>query len=448
MSSETVPPVVLTSRRILIEGAMGPGSLHLKNGVIDAIQPYNNLPAGVPVLDYGNLVIGPSFTDAHVHINEPGRTHWEGFETATKAAAAGGITTLIDMPLNSSPLTTSVQALEIKRSAANGKLWVDCGFYGGIIPGNESEIPRLVRAGVRGFKAFLCHSGLDEFPNATEKELRTVMPLLAMENIPVLVHAELADFRQPINPGDERMYTAYMNSRPQKMETAAIEMMIQLCRETGCPVHIVHLAASDALPAILAAKKEGLPLTVETAPHYLFFSTDEIPDGDVRFKCAPPIRNKKNRDSLRIALMEGYVDFVATDHSPASPDVKEHERGNLVSAWGGISSLQLLMPALWSSVKHLGASPADIHNWLSHKPSAFINREEQPAGLRVGQTANLVVWNPDESFPVTADLLQHRHKLTPYDGEKLYGKVESTWLRGRQIYSNSGLQNKGYGKLV
>ncbi|MGF1671780.1 MAG: amidohydrolase family protein, partial [Balneolaceae bacterium] len=289
--------LILTSQRVLVSGKLEPAGIFVKNGYIREVMSPGSFPNSVPVEDYGHDVIMPALIDSHVHINEPGRTEWEGFETATKAAAAGGITVIADMPLNSSPVTASLNALQVKRKASEGKAYVDFTCYGGLIPGNESGIEALLDAGVLGIKTFLCHSGIDEFPNSTEKELSAVMPLLAWRNIPLLVHAELPDQKAPaINDPDN--YNQYLQSRPPRWEINAIKMMIRLCRETGCPVHIVHLSASGGLPFIQKAKAEGLPFTVETAPHYLFFESEKIPDSDPLYKCAPPVRNSENRKAL------------------------------------------------------------------------------------------------------------------------------------------------------
>jgi allantoinase len=290
-----------------------------------------------------------------VHINEPGRTEWEGFETATRSAAAGGITTVVDMPLNSSPVTTTAEALALKVAATCDQLWVDCAFHAGIVPGNEQHVAALIASGVVGFKAFLCHSGIDEFPNATEAELRAVMPVLARAGVPLLVHAELvspASSEAPATEFECRSYARHLASRPPAWELDAIRLLINLCRDSRCHVHIVHLSAADALPLIEQAKDEGLPLTVETCPHYLTFAAEDIPDGDPRYKCTPPIRERDNRERLWEGLRQGLIDTIGSDHSPAPPELKHLASGNVFRAWGGIASLQLSLPAVWSEATH------------------------------------------------------------------------------------------------
>lgn len=427
---------ILRSRRVVTGGKTEPAAIAVQNGMIEKLLPYDTTHDASESVDYGNLVLMPSIIDAHVHINEPGRTDWEGFETATKAAAAGGITTLADMPLNSSPVTTNLTALQQKRNASEGKLAVDCGFYAGLVPGNENEIPALLDAGVWGVKAFLCHSGIDEFPAASEKELSTVMPLLAKRGVPLLVHAELPGPNAEV-PYDETSYRQFSASRPESWETDALELLIKLCRKTGCRVHIVHLASAKAAAILKEAKNEGLPITAETAPHYLFFSSDTIPDGNPLYKCAPPIRNSHNRDALADALMSGVIDFIATDHSPCPPGLKELESGNLKNAWGGISSMQLLLPLAWTVTRKRGASPADICRWLCSVPANFLNIFDRTGDIAPGKEASFVIWDPEQSFTVRGAELYHRHKLTPYDGETLSGVVKSVWLRGQNIFDGS-----------
>jgi allantoinase len=423
----------IRTSRAVVAGGLQPAGIVVRDGAIAEILAPDAVPDGLDVHDVGDDVVMPGLIDAHVHINEPGRTEWEGFETATRAACAGGITTLVDMPLNSSPVTTTVGALREKLAAAQGKLFVDCGFYGGLVPDNGAEIPGLVDAGVLGVKAFLCHSGIDEFPNARREDLHAAMEVLARRGMPLLVHAELVDDEAPIDPSRPASYAAYVASRPQRFELRAIELLIELCRATGCPVHIVHLAAGEALPMLREARTEGLPITVETGPHYLLFASEEIPDGDTRYKCAPPIRDAHNRALLTSALLAGDIDLVGTDHSPAPPSIKELDSGDLQRAWGGISSLQLLLPALWTATHEAGATPTDIARWTSTRPAQLLGLDDRGA-LAPGRIANLTVWDPEASFTVHADALHHRHPVTPYDGRVLYGVVRSTYLRGHRIF--------------
>src|SRR4051794_19515304 len=340
----------LRGRAVVTPEGVRPAAVVVRGERIAAVLGPDDVGAGVPVTDVGDKLILPGLVDTHVHINEPGRTDWEGFETATKAAAAGGITTLIDMPLNSSPVTTTVAALEAKRQAAQGKLWVDVGFHGGVVPGNAEHIRPLIREGVCAFKAFLCPSGIDEFPNVTEADLRKVMPILAEAGLPLFVHAELVG---PLPPGVEehfavnpRSYAAYLATRPPEWEVNAIRLMIDLCREYRCPVHIVHLsAAEEARPLIKRAKAEGLPLTVETCAHYLFFAAKWIKDGYTSYKCAPPIRDIEQQSQLKTMVIDQVIDTIGSDHSPSPPGMKHLDSGDFSRAWGGVASLQLLLPA-------------------------------------------------------------------------------------------------------
>jgi allantoinase len=407
---------------------------------IAAVVASDEVPAGCPVEDVGDRIIMPGLVDTHVHINEPGRTEWEGFVTATRAAAAGGITTLVDMPLNSSPVTTTPAALAGKLAAAGGKLYVDCGFYGGIIPGNTESIEPLTAAGVLGFKAFLCPSGIDEFPNATESDLRLAMPRIAAARLPLLVHAELTECQVAsgewrAQQAPQRRYADYLASRPRRWEYAAIELLIALCREYRCHVHIVHLSSVDALPLIASARRDGLPLTVETCPHYLYFAAEDIPDGDPRFKCAPPIRERDNRHRLRGGLCGGLIDTIGSDHSPAPPALKHLATGDLQRAWGGIASVQLTLPIVWTMARQWpGVTMYHLVDWLCSRPAHLVGLAGRKGALTPGCDADLVVFEPEAEFTVTPDMLRQRHKLTPYEGQVLHGVVYKTFLRGHKVY--------------
>jgi allantoinase len=394
------------------------------------------MSASAEFIDVEDSVVMPGLVDSHVHVNEPGRTEWEGFETATRAAAAGGITTIADMPLNSQPVTTTLDALKAKLASTSGKLYVDTAFYGGVIPGNASSLEELIDNGVRGFKCFLIHSGIDDFPNATESDLHQAMPILARHNIPLLVHAELECAESAASDWTHQSssYRAFLDSRPRRWENDAIDLMIKLMRQHKCPVHIVHLSSSDALPAIRAAKKEGLPLTVETCPHYLTFCAEEIADGDPRFKCAPPIRERENREKLWQAVQDGTIDFIVSDHSPCTPALKFLNEGNLHKAWGGISSLQFVLPAVWTQAKNRGATIADINRWLCVKPAQFLGLSEKKGSFQPGADADIVVWKPEAEMRIDQSMIHHRHKVTPYDGMRLLGRVEKTFVRGQKVF--------------
>ena len=422
------------------------GSWIARGGRIAALLPYGGVPAGIAVEEAGDSVIMPGLVDTHVHINEPGRAEWEGFETATKAAAAGGITTLVDMPLNSTPVTTTVPAFREKLSAAEGKLWVDCGFHGGVVPGNAQELQGLIGAGVLGFKAFLVHSGIDEFPHVTEHDLRLAMPLIARSNLPLLVHCELAaDIPQAAGRGS-KIYGDYLSSRPSEWEHDAIALMIRLCRAYRCRTHIVHLSSADALPILTDARSEELPLTVETCPHYLYFTAEEIPDGDTRYKCAPPIRGRGNRERLWGAARDGIIDMIVSDHSPSTPGLKCMETGNFQQAWGGIASLQFGLSIIWTEARQRGFTIADIARLMSRQPAALVNLGQRKGSIAPGFDADFVVWNPDEEFTIEPPVTHHRHKLTPYEGRTLRGRVTGTYLRGIKIFDHGSLYHIPFGK--
>lgn len=422
----------LRSRRVMTAEGERPATLHIRDGRIQGVLGPLDPPSDVPVTDLADLVLMPGVVDTHVHVNEPGRTEWEGFETATRAAAMGGITTLIDMPLNSMPVTTTLRALEVKQAAGRGKAWIDFGFWGGVVPGNVLELEPMIDAGVMGFKAFLCHSGIDDFPDVKSEDLRASMPILARRGIPLLVHAEL-----PVHPapdsGDPRRYATYLASRPASWEVAAVRRMIALCREYGTAVHIVHLSAADALPDLAEAKREGLPITVETCPHYLVFAAEEIPDGATHFKCAPPIREVANRERLWQGLADGTIDFVACDHSPCTPDLKLMEEGDFMRAWGGVSSLQFSLPVVWTHAHERGLGLEQVVRWLCGRTAAFAGLEGRKGAIAPGSDADLVVWDPEAEFEVAPGMIQHRHKVTPYTGRTLLGRVEATYLRGMKI---------------
>jgi allantoinase len=436
--------VDLRSTRVVFPDAVRPATLRLAGERIEAVLPHGAAAANVH--DVGDAVIAPGLVDCHVHVNEPGRTEWEGFASATRAAAAGGVTTIVDMPLNCLPVTTTRAALDTKLSACERQCFVDVGFWGGVVPGNTADLPELARGGVLGCKAFLVHSGIDEFPNVTEADLLAAMPVLRDAGLPLLAHAEL-DLRG--SPGaDARVYRSYLASRPPAWEDAAIALLIRLCRLTRCPVHIVHLSAASSIDQLRDAKAEGLPVTVETCPHYLCLEAEAIPDGATHFKCAPPIRERANRERLWQALFEGVIDFVITDHSPCVPALKVPERGDFLAAWGGIASLQLGLSVLWTEAQRRGASLLQIAQWLSSAPARFAGLAAQKGRIAPGYLADLVVWDPDERSAVVPERLFFKHKLSPYLGAELRGVVRETWLRGRPIYTGTGHAAEPIGKRL
>jgi allantoinase len=436
----------LRSKRVVVDGQVKPSLVVVQGERIEAVLSEGEAESlsTLPITDMGDAVIMAGLVDTHVHINEPGRTEWEGFVTATRAAAAGGVTTVVDMPLNCSPVTTSVHALELKLRACAPSLWVDTGFWGGVVPNNEAELQGLAQAGVLGCKAFLCDSGIDEFPSVNEAELRLAMTRLSRADIPLLAHAELDLGAQ--SAGDARAYSSYLASRPARWEEAAIELLIRLSRDTDCAVHIVHLSAASALPALAAARKEGLPITVETCPHYLTLSAEDIADGHTEFKCAPPIRDRENREALWRGLSEGIIDLVTTDHSPCTPLLKKQELGDFGAAWGGISSLQLGLPVVWTEARARGLPFSVMARWMSETPAKVAGIADRKGRLAQGMDADLVVCDPEADLTVDAASLHARHKLTPYLGKTLKGRVLATYLRGSAIYQGGAHAGEARGK--
>jgi allantoinase len=434
----------LQSSRVVLPQGVRHAALRILDGRIAEVLPA--APPGVRVTELGQRVLSPGLVDCHVHINEPGRTEWEGFETATRAAAAGGVTTLVDMPLNSLPVTTTRDALQQKLEACRGQCFVDVGFWGGVVPGNVSELPGLAEGGVLGCKAFLVHSGIDEFPNVSEADLLSAMPVLRDLGLPLLAHAELEPHAGAETSaaalGDPRTYRSFLESRPRAWEEAAIALLIRLCRQTRCPVHIVHLSAASCLGMLRAAKDEGLPITVETCPHYLCLEAEQIADGATEYKCAPPIREHENREALWQGLLDGVIDFVITDHSPCTPGLKQRGQGNFHEAWGGIASLQLGLSNVWTEARRRGASLEDLARWLSGAPARFAGLARDKGQLQAGLAADLVIWDPDEKYRVESSRLFFRHKLSPYLGREVYGRVYQTLLAGQLVYDGTAALTK------
>jgi allantoinase len=449
-----VESLIISSTRVVLPEGVVPASVHVEHGRITSVGAYDDRSAKAfaerfEAIDFGNLVISPGIVDTHVHVNEPGRTEWEGFDTATRAAAAGGVTTIVDMPLNSIPATTTVDALEAKRAAARGTVHVDVAFWGGVVPGNTGELDALVDAGVRGFKCFLAPSGVDEFPHVDESDLRQALPILARRGVPLLVHAESPDVlersAETSRSTDVANYANYLATRPPAAEVDAVRMMIRLAREFNARVHIVHVACAEAAEEIAHAKAAGVAITAETCPHYLTFAAEEIRDGATEFKCAPPIREAHHRDALWTALARDVLDLVATDHSPAPPSMKCP--GDFMRAWGGIGSLELSLSAVWTFAR-LQPSVEDLTRWMSVAPAMLCGLSDRKGRIAAGYQADLVVWDPDAEFTVDASRLHQRHPLTPYAGRTLRGVVHATILRGERVWDGLHLIAAQTGHLL
>ncbi|MCR4341639.1 MAG: allantoinase AllB [Gemmatimonadaceae bacterium] len=423
----------MRGRRVLTPDGVHPATVHIESGRIARVASWDDIGSGARCVDAGDMLVMPGIVDTHVHVNEPGRTNWEGFESATHAAAAGGVTTILDMPLNSIPATTSVKALEVKRAAAEGKTSVNVEFIGGVVPGNTGELEGLRDSGVRAFKCFLSPSGVDEFPHMTERDLAKAFPVLARLGLPLMVHAE--DPARLVAAGSSSSYADYLASRPIEAEHSAIELLVGLMNRSRAHVHIVHLSSATSLEIIRAAKRRGLPLTVETCPHYLTFAAEDIPDGATEYKCAPPIRSRAERDALWDALIAGDIDLVASDHSPCPPNMKR-THGDFFSAWGGIASLQLSLPAVCTGARVRDVPPERIAEWMSAAPARLAGLGDRKGAIAEGYDADIVLWDPDESFVVDPAKLFHRHTVTPYAGRELFGVVHTTYVGGRQVFGD------------
>ncbi|HUB28384.1 MAG TPA: allantoinase AllB [Terracidiphilus sp.] len=440
------------STRAVTQQGLMPATFVVEDGRVAEIAGWDAAPAGVGTHDFGAMVLLPGLVDSHVHINEPGRTEWEGFWTATRAAAAGGVTTVVDMPLNCVPETIDVAALEAKRAAAKGKTWVDWAAWGGVIEGNSRSVRPLAATGVAGFKCFLIHSGIDGFAWVDEAELRLALAQLRGTGLPLLAHAEVAG---PVNEAtaklnaagaDWRKYATYLASRPDEAELEAIALLIRLAEEFNTPVHIVHLASAKALPMLADARRRGVPLTVETCTQYLHFAAEEIPDGATEYKCAPPIRGRENREALWRALATGVIDFVATDHSPCPPGMKGREEGRWDRAWGGIASLGLALPVFWTGMCERGLGLECLANWMAARPAKLAGLIGKKGALAVGADADFVVFDPDAQWTVSREHLHFRHKISPYLGAKLRGMVRETWLRGEVVFREGEFLGKPKGR--
>ncbi len=427
----------------------GPAAIVVEDERIQAVVPREQVPAGCAIHDFGDAAILPGLVDSHVHINDPGRAEWEGFETATRAAAAGGYTMLVDMPLNCLPATTSVAALRAKRAAAQGRCRVDWAAWGGVVENNEDEIETLAQAGVRGFKCFLVNPGIDGFTMVTERQLRAALPHVARAGLPLLVHAELPGpidrATDALADADWSSYATYLKSRPDEAELAAIRLMLSLCREYGFRLHIVHLSTSQALQELCAARSEGLPVSVETCPHYLHLCAEKIADGATLSKCAPPIRSRENCERLWQGLRDGTIDLVVTDHSPCPPAMKRLSEGNFRTAWGGIASLSIALPLMWTEASRRGFTLLDLARWMAAEPARLAGCARK-GRIAAGYDADFVVFDPEREFVVTQERLHYRHPVSPYLGETLRGVVRATYLRGSSVFSEGAFPGEPRGR--
>jgi allantoinase len=444
-------PQAFRSTRVATPQGIGSATLLVEDGRITALQAWDEAPSD-GLRDFGDAVILPGLVDPHVHINEPGRTDWEGFTSATRAAAAGGVTTLVDMPLNCIPETTDLAALTAKREAARGQAWVDWAAWGGVVRGNANALPDLVRAGVPGFKCFMIHSGIDGFAWVDEAELRLALKELNGTGLPVLAHAEVSG---PVSAATDalnaraanwRTYSTYLASRPEDAELQAIALLIRLAEDFQTPIHIVHLSSAQALPLIANARRKGIPISVETCAHYLWFTAEDIPDGATEYKCAPPIRSAANCEDLWAGLELGLIDMIVTDHSPCPPAMKRRDEGRWDSAWGGIAGLGLALPVVWTEMRRRNIPLGRIARWMSAAPARLAGLTGKKGALTPGADADFVVFDPEMPWIVTKNDLQFRHKLSPYVGAHLYGSVLETWLRGELVYCNGNFTGEPRGE--
>ncbi len=429
------------SRRVVTPEGIRPAAILVEGEKIQAVVSPEQVPSWAETHDFGEAAILPGLVDSHVHINEPGRTEWEGFETGTRAAAAGGYTMFVDMPLNCLPATTTVAAVTAKREAARGKCRVDWAAWGGVVADNQQDIESLAGAGVLGFKCFLIDAGIDGFTMVSEQELRAALPHVARTGLPLLVHAELGGpvdaATAALGDADWKSYATYLKSRPDEAELAAIRLLVSLCREFRFRLHIVHLSTSEGLALLSAARAEGLRVSVETCPHYLHFAAETIRDGATLCKCAPPIRARENREKLWQGLREGVIDLVATDHSPCPPAMKRLDDGNFKTAWGGIAGLSVALPVMWTEASARGFGLADIARWMAEGPARLAGCDSRKGRIAAGCDADFVVFEPEAEFVVAKERLHQRHPISPYLGEKLRGVVKATYVRGKAVFKDN-----------
>lgn len=441
---------VIRGPKVMTAAGLRAAAIHVAGGRIAAVGAYQDVPAGADVAEAGDLVVFPGLVDTHVHINEPGRSDWEGFASATRAAAAGGVTTLLDMPLNNIPATTTVAALERKRETALGQCAVDVGFLGGVVPGNRDHLAPLLDAGVFGFKCFWAPSGIAEFVHLEWPE--TILALKALRalerpgdpGIPLMVHAETADGLRPAE-GDPQRYATWLATRPARVEVSAVAALTAMARSTGARIHVVHVSAAESVRLLAVARTRGARISGETCPHYLGFAAEDIPDGATAFKCAPPIREAAHREALWRGLTDGHLGMVVSDHSPAPPALKQ---GDFLAAWGGIASLQLRLPAVWTGARARGLSLEPLAEWLCAAPARLVGLGGRKGSIEPGADCDLVLWDPDAEFSVDPVKLRHRHPLTPWAGRRLAGVVEATYLRGDLVYRRGAADGPPHGRLL
>ncbi|XP_063965912.1 allantoinase, mitochondrial-like [Lytechinus pictus] len=440
-------------RVVLPERVVAPAIIEIKDGVIAAIHrsDLDRVPWNPDTdIDAGDSLVMPGVVDSHVHVNEPGRTLWEGYRTATRAAAAGGVTTIVDMPLNSIPPTTTLSAFHEKMTHAKASSYVDVAFWGGVVPQNQFELRPMIEAGIAGFKCFLIHSGVDEFPHVLESDLHEAMKQLKGTNSVLLFHAEMEVPSTEETPevDSSAEYEDFLNSRPKNMENKAIALVAKMCLQYRVPCHIVHLSSSDALPIIRDARRRGAPLTVETCHHYLSFTAEEVPQGGTHFKCCPPIRDKNNQMVLWDALKSGDIDLVVSDHSPCTPELKLLEQGDFMKAWGGISSMQFGLSLFWTGAQKHGMGLHDMVRLMCERTSKLAGVSHRKGSLAVGFDGDIVIWDPDSCITIQPENIHHRHKVTPYSGLTLQGVVQVTIVRGQVVYRHGTFSETHKGSLI
>nr|XP_006821842.1 PREDICTED: allantoinase, mitochondrial-like [Saccoglossus kowalevskii] len=448
------------NRVLLQNGEVSPATITIANGIISAITRGNHddVGSGVQVIDAGDLLVMPGIVDSHVHVNEPGRTDWEGYETATRAAAAGGITTIVDMPLNSIPSTVTMDAFSTKLQHAKGQCHVDVAFWGGVIPGNQFELKPMIKAGISGFKCFLIFSGVDEFPHVSEDDLHDAMTQLQgmtvfywcslFEGVIIWFHAEVAGTEPDVSNMDATQYKTFLESRPCSMENSAIELVAKVCLQYRVPCHIVHLSSAEALPIIRDARAKGAPLSVETCHHYLTLAAETIPSGATQYKCCPPIREQANQDKLWDALKSGDINMIVSDHSPCTANLKVLEKGDFMEAWGGISSLQFGLSLFWTNAQRHDLTIQDLHRLMCVQTAKLCGLSDRKGEIKVGMDADFVIWDPDGYLKVEKSMIEHKNKVTPYEGKTFNGRVHKTIVRGQVVYDTGVFSPQPLGKFI